>query len=833
MDLSTKEKLQTANALKRASSNLAVFDSNGNVLNGTYVWTDMAPAVKENPDIMFAKCLVHHGSTKDVLVCTQVEPPYDKDKKFEVPASNAWNTNSQIDPMTYGDIGMLPQTSIPCVLDFLKHRFHKNQIYSTADPLVVSINPFKDLGNAGQNVIDKYRGAKNLMDMPPHVYYTSRRALENLHDFKYSQTVIVSGESGTGKTQSANMMMRYFASGGTQSGHIQQVVMAFNPVLESFGNAKTIRNNNSSRFGRFMQLDVAPEGGIRYGSIVTFLLEKSRIVTQDDDERSYHIFYQLLRGASEEMRSKFKLLGVSDYNYLNKKCTEINGVSDAKEFEQIMESFEKMNLSQDQKDTVLSVLSGVLLLGNVVIEGEERDGLVDAAVVTNTNVLRDASDLLFLDYDQLVYNLTTKSTNAGGSVIVSPRRRDDSNVLKMSLSKAVYNKLFLWLVNTVNKTIEPPQPFKRFIGLLDIFGFEVFKNNSLEQLFINITNEMLQTNFINIVFKRESQLYREEGISAPELQYSSNADVIDLLCNKGKSILSVLEDQCLAPGGNDLNVTSTCNSQLGSNPKYLKAKQDGYFMVVHTIGPIQYSASGFVNKNKDLLTGELVTLVNASANPLVKQLFEGEVISTGKLAKGMLIGSQFMSQLESLMALINSTDSHFIRCISPNDRMLPMTWNSVRVLLQLHALSVIEALQLRKLGFSYRRPFKDFVEQYYYISPKIGGDKTMSDLDKALALVKEGGLSEGSYAVGKTRMFLTRKAANELTSVVRERLARWAPLADVLEALMVRWNNQKELKKSVKSVVRLQAHLRRLIVDSGVTPKPNQKELDVAKLVKI
>ncbi|EAN33737.2 Myosin-A [Theileria parva strain Muguga] len=823
MDLSNKEKLQTANALKRATSNLAVFDSNGNVLGGIYVWSDLAPAVKENPELMFAKCLVHPGSTTEKLICSQVEPP--NDQKFEVPLANAWNTNSQIDPMTYGDIGMLPQTSIPCVLDYLRHRFHKNQIYSTADPLMVSINPFKDLGNSGQDVIDRYKSAKSLMDMPPHVYYTSRRALENLHDYKYSQTIIVSGESGAGKTQSANMMMRYFASGSglNKGSHIQQVVMAFNPVLESFGNAKTIRNNNSSRFGRFMQLDVAPEGGIRYGSIVTFLLEKSRLVTQDDDERSYHIFYQLLKGANDQLRSKLKLKRINEYAYLNSKCTEVNGVDDAKEFGLILNSFERMKLSEDQKETVLSLLSGVLLLGNVEVSGEERDGLTDAAVITNESLLRDCAQLLYLDYDQLKYDLTMKKTMVGGGEIVSPRRKDESEVLKKSLSKAVYNKLFLWLVATVNKTIAPPEPFKYFIGLLDIFGFEVFKNNSLEQLFINITNEMLQTNFVNIVFKREAQLYADEGIASPKLEYESNSLVIELLCGKTKSILSVLEDQCLAPGGNDMNLTSTCNTQLSNNPKYVKSKQDKYFLVVHTIGPIQYCSDGFINKNKDLLTGELVKLVNASQNPLVSELFKGDEVVSGKLAKGMLIGSQFMSQLDSLMALINSTDSHFIRCISPNDKMMPMTWNSVRVLLQLHALSVIEALQLRKLGFSYRRTFAQFNEQYAYLNLAVVKDSRLSDKDKAIKLVTEVGLGNSDYAVGKTRMFLTRKAANKLTSIVRERLAKWAPLADLLEALLLRLQNQRELKKSVKSIVRLQAHLRR-VLNEGERP---------AKLVKV
>lgn len=778
---------------------------------------------------MFAKCLVHPGSTKDVFICSQVEPPSD-DSTFEVPAANVWNTNCQIDPMTYGDIGMLPQTSIPCVLDYLRHRYMKNQIYSTADPLMVAINPYKDLGNATDEVIRKYINAPDLLKMPPHVFYTARKALENLYDYKFSQTIIVSGESGTGKTQSTTQMLRFFASTKSDPSskgldlRIQTAVMAANPVLEAFGNAKTIRNNNSSRFGRFMQLDVAPSGGIRYGSVVTFLLEKSRIVTQDENERSYHIFYQFLKGASQDTKRRYKLLPLSEYKYLNPKCYDVATIDDVKDYNLVCESLKNMGLSESEIDTVWSLLSGVLLMGNVEFVAESRDGIDDAAKISNMSTFKDACDLLFINSDDLERELTSKVTHAGGSEIVSPRRVADAEVLKCSLSKGVYEKVFVWLVRSLNETIEPPESFDRFIGLLDIFGFEVFKNNSLEQLFINITNEMLQTNFINIVFKREAALYAEEGIASPSLEYESNVAIIDLLCSKNRSVLSILEDQCLAPGGADSKIVSTCNSSFSEHAKYKQCKVagDSNFTIVHTIGPIQYCSSGFILKNKDVLTGELITLVNESSNPVVSTLFANVPIVSGKLAKGMLIGSQFMSQLDSLMTLINSTDSHFIRCITPNEQMKPLTWNSVKVLIQLHALSVIEALQLRKLGYSYRRDFKDFVDQYRFLSLAVSNDKSLDDKTKAQKLIETTGLESSAYKLGKTKMFLTQRAANDLTNMQREKLAVWGPLVDALEALMNRWKSEEGLKGTMKDIVRLQAHLRKLVVGARVTPKAQE-----------
>ncbi|KAK1443096.1 p-loop containing nucleoside triphosphate hydrolase [Babesia gibsoni] len=824
----TKDELSTVNALKRQGTELQAFDANDNVLTGFQIWTDAAPSVKEDPSLLFVRCLIHTGSTRQVFKCTQVDPPVQGNEAntFDVPAANAWGTNAQIDPMTYGDIGMLPQTNIPCVLDYLRARFMQNQIYSTADPLLVAINPFKNLGNATDAIIKEYKDAADSLKLAPHVFRTARYALENMYDYKHSQTIIVSGESGAGKTEATKQMMRYFATNrkGKGSSAIQTAIMAANPVLEAFGNAKTIRNNNSSRFGRFMQLDVAEEGGIHQGSIVAFLLEKSRIVTQEDDERSYHIFYQLLKGATGDMKQKFKLKTVNDYKFLNPKCQDVPSIDDVADFKDVCESFRNMNLTDEQVSTIFSLLSGILLMGNVEIGETSIDGIDDAAHIENKAVFEDACKLLFLDPGAVETELVVKITTAGGNEIRGPRKVPDAEVLRSSLCKAVYEKLFLWIIENLNKSIEPPEGFKTFIGMLDIFGFEVFKNNSLEQLFINITNEMLQTNFVNIVFQKEAALYTSEGIACPELKYTSNAPIIELLCAKGKSLLSLLEDQCLAPGGSDEHLVSACNHQLKDNPNFSPAKVAGNlnFTIVHTIGTIQYNAGSFVFKNKDVLTAELVECVNASTNELVKSLFENVVVTRGKLAKGQLIGSQFMNQLDSLMKLINSTDSHFIRCVKPNETKKPLEFNNVKVLIQLHALSIIEALQLRKLGYSYRRPYEAFMDQYKYIDLGISNDKSLDPKTAALKIVEAAGIGKDSYGLGKTMMFLTQKAAKDLTALQRQRLSVWEPITTLFNAWLVRQEGKAKLMASVEEIVRLQAHLRRLIADRNVTPAPNR-----------
>lgn len=816
------EEIKTAKGLKKKTSEVQVTDNSGNVFKGFQIWTDMAPAVKAAPDIMFAKCVVQPGSVKEKLLCIQIEPPGNQDV-FEIPQSNAWNCNSQIDPMTYGDIGMLPHSNVPCVLDFLRHRYMNNQIYTTADPLVVAINPFKDLGNTSSSWIEKYRDASDHTKLAPHVFYTSRVALDNLHSIKKSQTIIVSGESGAGKTEATKQMMRYFAAakGGTMDLTIQQAIMAANPVLEAFGNAKTIRNNNSSRFGRFMQLEVGKGGGIKYGFVLAFLLEKSRVLTQDESERSYHIFYQMCKGMPAELRKKYRVRDLAEYKYINPKCHTAPGIDDKEEYEQVTQSFKSMKIKAEDVDCIWELVSGVLLLGNVVVTGKQEAGVHDAACIEGEaqNIFEEACNLLKIDPVETKNELIIKTTYAGNNRIEGRWSQEDGDMLKSSLAKAIYEKLFMYIIKELNKNIGPPNGFECFMGMLDIFGFEVFKNNSLEQLFINITNEMLQKNFVDIVFERESRLYREEGVSTAVLQYTSNAHVIECLTAKGASVLSTLEDQCLAPGGADEKLVGSCKNNLKNNPAFQPARvgPNVNFLVIHTIGAIQYNSEGFLYKNKDVLRSELMEIVKKSPSKVTQQLFEGIVMERGKIAKGQLIGSQFLLQLQSLMELINSTEPHFVRCIKPNDSKKALDWVASKVLIQLHALSVLEALQLRQLGYSYRRPFNEFLFQFKFVDLGITENASMEGSAASRKLLETCEIPKDSWAIGKTQVFLKQQAAKDLTKIQRQRLASWGPAVLFIEACMLRLRKKQEIEKKCAKLVRIQAHIRRKIVDRNVT----------------
>ena len=501
-----------------------------------------------NPSLLFSLCVICPGSTRDKYILEQVDPP--SKERFEVDPSSVLNANTEEEDLVTPDIGLLSHKNVACVLSMLKTRYLAGKMYTMADPLLVAINPFKDLGNATQEWMDYYRTAPNVEQTEPHVFRIARSALSNLEDYNKSQTMIVSGESGAGKTEATKQIMRYFASSSKGDNRIQEAIMAGNPLLEAFGNAKTIRNNNSSRFGRFMQLSVSSLQGIMNGAISNFLLEKVRLVSQEPNERSFHVLYQLLKGADDDMKSRYHLRRMEEYVFLTARsggCFDIEGVDDRKDFEELRQSFASMGLGAEDESSVYSILSGVLLIGNAKVTEREMQGVPDAAHVSADGLatIREAAGLLFVDASNLPHNILRKHTKVGSQMLEGPRTFREADMMIKSVAKHVYDQLFSWLVRFLNKTIAPPQGFGVFMGMLDIFGFEVFDQNSLEQLLINITNEHLQKHFIDVVFEIETKLYKSEGIPTEALVWTDNVQIMDTLCGPRDSVFAIIEDVCL------------------------------------------------------------------------------------------------------------------------------------------------------------------------------------------------------------------------------------------------------------------------------------------------
>ena len=809
---------------RTASSLVNVVDEAGKTRSRFTIWSSKGPGIDKNGDVLFVKCLTQPGSTLKDIKVKQIEPKDPKEEVYTVVQADAYNLNENLNYEDVSDIGNLPHKNDACVLEFLRARMKLGLIYSSADPLLVAVNPFKDLKNATDAHIMGYRDAPDAARLAPHIFKTARVALDTLHGVKKSQTVIVSGESGAGKTEATKQIMRYFASaktGGIDL-RIQKAVLAANPVLEAFGNAKTTNNNNSSRFGRFMMLDVVKGGGIRHGKVQNFLLEKSRVVMQDSSERSYHIFYQLLKGASPESRRDLKLLGLKEYAMLNPNCADADGIDDVADFKEVTRAFDTMQLTKQEQDQILKIVSGVLLLGNAKIDGVSRDGLSDAAEICKSTKrhLLDACELLALNVEAVEDAICRKHMKIGESVVHSSFDKSTAEMLRGSLSKGLYDALFSWIVKKLNVNIEPESGFTHFMGMLDIFGFEVFPNNSLEQLFINITNEKLQKNFIDVVFDRETKLYRAEGISDAKIDWTTNDAVINMLTGR-QSLMSVLEDQCLVSGGTDEKMLSTAKQALKNEVTFVCGKygSEDKFTVEHTIGLIDYMIKDFIFKNRDVLRAELIDVIQASPNPVTSDLFDGVKKEKGKLAKGELIGSQFLLQLNSLMGIINSTEPHFVRCIKPNDLKRPLTFHDAKVLVQLYALSVMDALKLKELGFSYRREFEEFIQQYKFVNLGLasGSEDSRIRAEKMVACTK---VKNADYRIGKTMIFMKPSAVKRVDEAQRDALSAWVPIVNIIEAIKEKQSLRKSYLGRRNNTVRVQALCRRYIATKGLSVKP-------------
>lgn len=807
------------------------------------MWTDLAPSVKETPALTFAKCAVLAGSTATELKLRQVEPAGKESEEFMAPLKRCYNCNDEtVDPLAQRDIGLLQHQNTAAVLAFLRARFMKNVIYTTADPLLVAVNPFRDVGVCKDSDIVRYRDVPNVHSLPPHTFTIARQASDNLQGISKSQTIIVTGESGAGKTEATKHCMRFFAS--AKAGldlRIQNAVMAANPVLEAFGNAKTLRNNNSSRFGRFMQLVLAKGGGIVNGTVKGFLLEKVRVIQQSPQERSYHIFYQFLKGATPEERKLYRLRDVSEYRNLNEKsggCYDAPGIDDLEEWKDVRASFLSMGMSPEHVHAILSIVSGVMLLGNVKFAGKNIAGQDNAAYLEpgDQDILKEACELFFLpETDKVSEALRSTVKTIGKDEVTVRLQVHEASQLCYSLSKAMYNNLFQWIIKKLNVTIEP-EKFGAFMGMLDIFGFEIFKENSLEQLLINITNEFLQKNFVDIVFEKENKLYRDEGVSAADLVFTDNKAVINALIGRSGSVFSALSDACVAKGGTDQGFYSSMTSSLASSTSFKKpagGDRDLRFTICHTIADIDYMGSGFVEKNMDILKADLTEMAQASPSEVVRELFEGVKVERGKLAKDQLIASQFMIQLDIMMGIIMQTEPHFIRCVKPNETKKPLDWDNEKVVNQLFSLSILEALQLKKLGFSWRRSFKDFVTQFRYLNLHLDHEMSMANGDAtkekevAMQFIQHLAKCHGAenfgekkqWQMGKTMVFLKPEIAQATMLLLRQAMEDYAPCVNFIDALFKKRIARKALQARVGSLARLQARMRQRLVVGGTIPQ--------------
>ncbi|CAM8979435.1 unnamed protein product [Rhodiola kirilowii] len=655
------------------------------------------------------------------------------------------------------DLMQLSYLSEPSVLYNLRHRYEQDMIYTKAGPVLVAINPFKEVPLYGNNYIEAYR-QKSIAS--PHVYAITDTAIREMIRDEVNQSIIISGESGAGKTETAKIAMQYLAALGGGSG-IEYEILKTNPILEAFGNAKTSRNDNSSRFGKLIEIHFSETGKICGANIQTFLLEKSRVVQCTKGERSYHIFYQLCAGASPELKEKLKLKSVAEYNYLKHSgCYSINGVDDAEHFRIVVEALDTVHVSKDDQESVFAMLSAVLWFGNISFTVTDNENHVE---VDLNEGLSNVAELIECDVDALQSALSTRKMKVGNDTIVQKLTLPQAIDARDALAKTIYACLFEWLVGQINKAlIVGKRRTGRSISILDIYGFESFERNSFEQFCINFANERLQQHFNRHLFKLEQEEYINDGIDWTRVEFDDNHECLSLFEKKPLGLISLLDEESTFPNGTDLSFANKLKQHLKSNYCF-KAERGQAFSVRHFAGEVTYNTAGFLEKNRDLLHLDSIELL-ASCTCQLPQIFAASMLSQsekpilgplhksgGAESQRLSVITKFKGELFQLMHRLETTTPHFIRCIKPNSVQSPGVYEQGLVLQQLRCCGVLEVVRISRSGFPTRVTHQKFARRYGFLL--LESAATQDPLSVSVAILHQFNILPEMYQVGYTKLF--------------------------------------------------------------------------------
>ncbi|KAK5886385.1 hypothetical protein CesoFtcFv8_017423 [Champsocephalus esox] len=726
-----------------------------------------------------------------------IEPLNQRGKTFLAPMSQVFPAEEDVNKHVEDNCTLM-YLNEATLLNNVRVRYNKDHIYTYVANILIAVNPYYDIPKLyDPDAIKSYKG-KSLGTLPPHVFAIADKAYRDMKVLKMSQSIIVSGESGAGKTENTKFVLRYLTTTYGTGQDIDERIVEANPLLEAFGNAKTVRNNNSSRFGKFVEIHFNEKNVVVGGFVSHYLLEKSRICMQSNDERNYHIFYRLCAGASEDIKKKLHLDSPDSFRYLNRGCTRYFASKDADkqimqnrkspehlkmgalkdpllddqgDFNRMCGAMKKIGLDDTEKLDLFRVVAGVLHLGN--IDFEETGSSSGGCVLKNQSgqTLEYCADLLGLDQDDLRVSLTTRVmlTTAGGAkgtVIKVPLKVEQANNARDALAKAVYSRLFDHVVKRVNQCF----PFKtssNFIGVLDIAGFEYFEHNSFEQFCINYCNEKLQQFFNERILKEEQELYQREGLGVNEVHYVDNQDCIDLVEAKLVGILDILDEENRLPQASDQHFALAVHSKHKEHfrltvPRKSKLtihrnlRDDEGFIIRHFAGAVCYETIRFVEKNNDALHMSLESLVSESKDTFVRELFENSITNrdtkqkAGKLGF-ISVGNKFKTQLNTLLEKLRSTGSSFIRCVKPNLKMVSHKFEGALILSQLQCSGMVSVLDLMQGGFPSRAPFHELYNMYKQYMPA-----KLVRLNPRLfckALFKALGLNDNDFKFGLTRVF--------------------------------------------------------------------------------
>jgi len=647
---------------------------------------------------------------------------------------------TQVNPPKYEkceDMSNLTYLNDASVLHNLKQRYYTKLIYTYSGLFCVAINPYKRYPIYTNRVVQIYKGRRR-NEVPPHIFAISDGAYSDMLTNHENQSMLITGESGAGKTENTKKVIAYFANVGasgkkddSKKGSLEDQVVQTNPVLEAFGNAKTTRNDNSSRFGKFIRIHFGPTGKLAGADIETYLLEKARVISQQPLERSYHIFYQIMSGAIPTLKAMCGLSNdIYEYHYVSQGKTTIPGVDDGEELLAADEAFDVLGFSQTEKDDIYKVVAAVMHMGEMKFKQRGRE---EQAEADGTVEGERTGKMLGVDPADLYKNLLKPRIKVGNEFVTQGRNKDQCYYSVGAMAKAMFDRVFKYLVKKCNETLDTKQKRQHFIGVLDIAGFEIFDYNGFEQLCINFTNEKLQQFFNHHMFVLEQEEYKREGIDWVFMDFGMDLQACIELMEKPLGVFSILEEESMFPKATDATFSEKLkNNHLGKSAVFIKPKpakpgqQEAHFAIVHYAGTVPYNLTGWLEKNKDPLNDTVVDQFKKGSNNLILEIFADHPGQSGggkddaggkggrsKKGSGFAtVSSSYREQLNNLMTTLQATSPHFIRCIIPNELKQAGVIDSHLVMHQLTCNGVLEGIRICRKGFPNRMVYNDFKHRY-------------------------------------------------------------------------------------------------------------------------
>ncbi|XP_058126016.1 myosin heavy chain, muscle isoform X2 [Anopheles ziemanni] len=740
---------------------------------------------------------------------------------------------SQVNPPKFEkveDMADLTYLNEAAVLHNLRQRYYSKLIYTYSGLFCVVINPYKRYPLYTNRCAKMYRG-KRRNEVPPHLFAVSDGAYVNMLTNHENQSMLITGESGAGKTENTKKVIAYFATIGAsgkkdenaeKKGSLEDQVVQTNPVLEAFGNAKTVRNDNSSRFGKFIRIHFTGSGKLAGADIETYLLEKARVISQQTLERSYHIFYQMMSGAVKGLKELTMLSSrISDYPTITQGKTRIPGVNDAEEFEQLDEAFNVLGFTQEEKDNIYRITAAVMHMGRMQFKQKGRE---EQAEADGTEDGDRVAKLLGVGTDDLYKNLLKPRIKVGNEFVTKGQNKDQVTNSVGALCKGIFDRTFKWLVKKCNETLDTKQKRAQFIGVLDIAGFEIFDFNGFEQLCINFTNEKLQQFFNHHMFVLEQEEYKKEGIVWAFIDFGMDLLACIDLIEKPMGILSILEEESMFPKATDQTFAEKLmTNHLGKSAPFMKPRPPkpgipaGHFAIGHYAGVVSYNITGWLEKNKDPLNDTVVDQFKKGSNALVVEIFadhpgqsaDPAAAKGGRGKKGAgfaTVSSSYKEQLNNLMTTLKSTQPHFVRCIIPNEMKTAGVVDAHLVMHQLTCNGVLEGIRICRKGFPNRMMYPDFKLRYKILCPHLIKEPCPPEKVAQIVLAHIQ-LPEEQFRMGKTKVFFRAGVLGQMEEFRDERLSK---IMSWMQAWCRGYLSRKEFKKMQEQRVSLEIVQRNL-----------------------